>query len=79
MLLLLLLLFIGAGRRLVVVIKDIDITSPIVICGESINNREILDINRGRKFLRELAVIHSVIIEPSVNDATKIVIDVSNV
>ena len=70
---------VGAGSRIVVVVKDMDENNSAVICGERLKKKEILDINRGRSFLRELAEMHSVIIEPSVRDGTKTVIDVSDV
>lgn len=59
-----------------VVINDINENKPLTICGQTLCDREITDLNRGRCALREILRLHSVIVEQSIADGTQTVINV---
>ena len=54
------------------------IDKSTIICGESLGEEEITDLNKGRAFVRELAEMHSVVVESSVSDGTSTAVKVTD-
>ena len=58
------------------VVTDINEDQPAAICGERLADTEVKGLNCGRELVRELALVHCVMVEETVAAGTDTVIDV---
>jgi hypothetical protein len=65
--------YIGAGRPVFLVIQDIP--DRLVIEGQAITGRDLLDLKRGRVYLRDIAARHGCPIYQDVTEATHALIE----
>ena len=65
--------YIGTGRTVVLMVQDI--RDGLVLDGQVVTGRELLDLNRARAYLRDVAIRHHVIIHSDIAAATRAILD----